>query len=76
VTTPDALNLIGLALDGSAALLLLISAPIPQRVTYMHGHERTRDNQRKDRITRMLHRAGLIALATGFFLQLLAQVLR
>lgn len=59
----DLLNLAGLAMDGSAVLLLLATAPIPKRVRYMYRREQVRIHQRRDRITRKAHYIGFIILA-------------
>jgi len=76
VTTPDLLNVLGLALDGSAALLLLATAPIPQRMSYYMDVEEGNRQVRKDRFTRKAHYAGFVMLACGFLLQLIAQLAR
>lgn len=76
MSMPDLLNVLGLALDGSAALLLLATAPISQRaMTFKDVPEINRD-MRRDRFTRKAHHAGFVLLATGFLLQLSAQILR
>lgn len=76
MNTPDLLNLIGLALDGSAALLLLATAPIPQRSIYYKDIEEGNQDARRDRLTRKAHLAGFFMLACGFVLQMTAQLLR
>lgn len=72
----DLLNVFGLALDGSAALLLLAIAPIPQRMDYYMDVEEGNAKTRKDRFTRKAHYAGFVMLACGFLLQLIAQLVR
>jgi hypothetical protein len=74
--TPDSLNLLGLALDGSAALLLLTSAPIPQRNCYFKDPAESNTDYFRDRRTRKAHYIGFVMLASGFLFQLIAQVSR
>lgn len=76
MNAPDMLNVIGLALDGTAALLLLATAPIPQRMFYYVSDEEGNRNVRRDRFTRKAHFAGFIMLACGFLLQLIGQLVR
>jgi hypothetical protein len=76
VNAPDLLNVLGLAMDGSAALLLLATAPIPQRMSYHMDVEEGNAKTRKDRLTRKAHYFGFVMLAGGFLLQLVAQLLR
>ena len=76
MNAPDLLNVIGLALDGSAALLLLATAPIPQRMSYYMDVEEGNRQVRRDRFTRKAHYAGFVMLACGFLLQLVAQLVR
>jgi len=73
---PDLLNVLGLTLDGSAALLLLATAPIPRRMFHYMGDEEGNRNVRRDRFTRKAHYVGFILLAAGFLLQIMAQVMR
>lgn len=76
MNAPDLLNVTGLALDGAAALLLLATAPIPQRSIYMKNEEEGNRDFHKDRRTRIAHYTGFVMLAGGFLLQLVAQLLR
>jgi hypothetical protein len=76
MNTPDLLNMTGLALDGFAALLLLATAPIPQRSIYMLDEEQGNRDFHKDRRTRKAHYLGFVMLACGFLLQLVSQLLR
>lgn len=76
MNTPDLLNVLGLVLDGSAALLLLATAPIPQRTAHFKDVPEINEDTRRDRFTRKAHYAGFVLLAGGFLLQLAAQLLR
>jgi len=76
MNAPDLLNMIGLALDGSAALLLLATAPIPQRSVYCKDIEESNRDHHRDRLTRKAHYLGFVMLACGFLLQLIAQLVR
>ena len=59
-----------------AAILLVVSAPVPQRVIYMGDVEDVAPNQRKDRMTKRAYWFALRMLVLGFLLQLGAQLLR
>ena len=76
MNAPDLLNVIGLVLDGSAALLLLATAPIPQRNMYCKDIEEGNRDFHRDRRTRKAHYVGFVMLACGFLLQLIAQLVR
>ena len=39
MSAPDLLNLLGLVLNSAAAVLLVVSAPVPRRVNYMNDLE-------------------------------------
>ena len=73
---PDLLNIFGLVLNIAAAILLVISAPVPQRVLYYGDLEDVAPNQRKDRMTKRAYWFALRLLVTGFLLQLAAQFIR
>jgi len=55
---------------------LLATAPIPRRMFHYMGDEEGNRNVRRDRFTRKAHYVGFILLATGFLLQITAQVMR
>lgn len=76
MSTPDLLNIFGLILNSGAAVLLVVSAPMPQRMTYFHGVEDMAPMQRKDRRTKRAHWVALRLLVFGVFLQLAAQCIR
>ncbi|MCL4283354.1 MAG: hypothetical protein KJZ58_13970 [Flavobacteriales bacterium] len=76
MNTPDLLNVLGLVLNSVAAILLVVSAPVPQRVIYMGDVEDVAPNQRKDRMTKRAYWFALRMLVLGFLLQLVAQLLR
>lgn len=75
MSTPDVLNLAGLVLNSASAILLVISAPVPQRVIYMGDVEDVAPNQRKDRMTKRAYWIALRLLVVGFALQLAAQLM-
>ena len=76
MNTPELINLSGLVLNSAAAILLVVSAPVPQRVIYMGNVEDVAPNQRKDRMTNRVYWYALRLLVLGFLLQLVAQLLR
>jgi len=76
MNTPDLINLIGLVLNSAAAILLVVSAPIPQRVTNYGDEKTVPADQRKDRMTKRVYWIALRLLVLGFVLQLAAQLLR
>lgn len=76
MSTPDTWNLVGLVLSSMAATLLVIAAPIPQRMCYFKDEEQGRIEQEKDKRTRIAYRIGLWLLVVGFVCQLVAQVMR
>lgn len=73
---PNTLNLVGLILNSAAAILLVVSAPVPQRVIYMGEVEDVAPNQRKDRFTKRAYWFALRLLVVGFVLQLAAQIVQ
>lgn len=73
---PDLLNIFGLVLNSAAAVLLVVSAPVPQRMSYYHGTEDVAPLQRKDRRTKRAYWFALRLLVLGFLLQLAAQFIR
>ncbi len=76
MSVPDLLNLFGLVLNSSAAFLLVASAPVPQRVSYVRSAGDMAPDQRKDRTTKRVYWIALRLLVLGFVLQLAAQILR
>lgn len=76
MSTPDLLNILGLVLNSTAAILLVVSAPVPQRMSYFHGVGDMAPMQRKDRRTKRAYWVALRLLVIGFFLQLAAQCIR
>lgn len=72
----DLLNLLGLVLNSAAAILLVVSAPVPRRMQYFRGAGDAAPLQRKDRMTERAYWLALRLLVLGFLLQLAAQILR
>ncbi len=72
----NTLNLVGLIFNSAAAILLVASAPVPQRVIYMGNVEDVAPNQRKDRFTKRAYWFALRLLVIGFVLQLAAQLMQ
>lgn len=73
---PDLLNLLGLILNSAAAIMLVVSAPVPQRMQYFRSAADAAPLQRKDRMTQRAYWLALRLLVLGFLLQLAAQILR
>ncbi len=72
--TAYVLNIVGLIFNSCAAILLVISAPVPQRVTYFGDEKDVPRQQRKDRKTKRAYWFALWMLLVGFLLQLVAQI--
>lgn len=73
MSTPDLLNIFGLVINSAAAILLVASAPVPQRMSYFHSAEDTAPMQRKDHLTKRAYWIALRLLVLGVLLQLAAQ---
>lgn len=76
MSTPDLLNIFGLLFNSGAAVLLVVSAPVPQRMSYFHSDVDEAPMQRQDRRTKRAYWVALRLLVIGFFLQLAAQCIR
>jgi len=76
MSTPDLLNIFGLILNSGAAVLLVVSAPVPQRMSYFHSDVDTAPMQRKDRRTKRAYWVALPLLVLGVLMQLAAQCIR
>lgn len=72
----DLLNLLGLVLNSAAAILLVVPAPVPQRMQYMRSAADMAPLQRKDRMTKRAYCLALRLLVIGVLLQLAAQIFR
>lgn len=72
----DLLHIFDLVLNSGAAVPLVASAPVPQRVLYYGDVEDVAPNQRKDRRTKRAYWLALRLLVIGFLMQLVAQCIR